>query len=355
MGPDGRRSVETFEAQAAAEAAKRALQRKAPGRVTLDQTIDRYMQHQRAKGNKASSIERTERRLRAFHDLDQSVADVTLAMVTAWYKARSAKLAADSHRNELNEAKTFWRWCVHSGLVAKSPAEGVEPQGRRHRGKLQLRRAEARTLFVEAHRQAVEGDDGALAVLALLLLGTRSGELLCRCVRDVDVGADQEGVLLWVDAGKTESARRCIEVPEPVAGLLAARVRNQPPSGWLFPASTSTGHRRLEWAIDATRRLCLAAGVPVVCPHGLRGTWATMAREAGLATQVVARELGHASDQVTKRHYLAPGADDAARTRTALRVITGGAAQGMGNDCPSNRFPQDPDESTRGKTVAGTS
>jgi integrase len=189
-------------------------------------------------------------------------------------------------------------------------------------------------------------------VLALLLMGMRSGELLCRKVRDVDVGADGESVLLWVDAGKTDAARRCIEAPEPVAGLLAALARGRASGEWLWASGASCGHRRLEWAIDACRRLCTAAGVPVVTPHGLRGTWATLSREAGLATHLVARELGHAGQAVTERHYLAPGADDQARTRAALRVIAGGSK--VGNESSSIHSPRSAGKGEAKKTPVKT-
>ncbi|HUU03006.1 MAG TPA: tyrosine-type recombinase/integrase [Myxococcota bacterium] len=289
----------------------------------METVLDKYEQCLERRGNKSSSIERTMRRLRLFHDPEMPVAGVTTTRLKRRYAERQEQVAVDTHRNELNESKTFWRWCVRERYVGSSPAEDIEPQGRRKRGKFQLRRSEARALFAEAHRLAEsEGDERALAVLSILCMGLRSGELLDRRARDVDVGP--EGVLLWIDEGKTPSARRYHEVPDPVAGLLAARVAGLDPKSWLFPADTASGHRRLEWMVSATKRLCLASKVPVVTPHGLRGTWATLSSEAGVASHVVARELGHSSPLVTKRHYIAPGSDDRTRTRKMLRVVSGG-------------------------------
>ncbi len=313
--------MEAFSDKGQAERAASAARRRAPGQLSVEQAINRYMQHLEDKGNKPSSLDRTRRRLTEFHDLELPVVDVTPAKVAAWYQARAAKLAVDSHRNELNEAKTFWRWCVHSGFVGKSPAEGVEPHGRRNRGKPQLRMMEARKLFVVTSELAAKGDEGALAVLSVLTMGMRVQELLARKVRDVDIG-DQ--VLLWIDEGKTASARRFHEVPDPVADLLVEKVRGRDAGEWLFPAQTSTGRRRREWLTHACRRLTTLAEVPYVSPQGLRGTWATLTSEAGVASHVVARELGHADDGVTKRHYIAPGALDRSRTRKMLRVVEGG-------------------------------
>jgi hypothetical protein len=43
---------------------------------------------------------------------------------------------------------------------------------------------------------------------------------------------------------------------------------------------------------------------------------------------VVAKELGHASDTVTKQHYTKRGATERARTKKMLQVIEGGKDKG---------------------------
>lgn len=258
-------------------------------------------------------------------DSDDSLADIKPKQLKNRYDDRTNEVSVDSHRNEIGELKTFWKWSMKKGYVIRSPAESIEPQGRRKKGKPQLRRSEARLFFDKAFSLAQRGDEGALAVMSILIMGLRSSEILDRCVRDVDV--DEDGVLLWIDEGKTSSARRYHEVPEPVASLLAAQVANRGPKEWLFPANTQTGHRRLEWPRDVTHKICESIGLPLVTPQGLRGTWATLIREAGVSSHILARELGHADDRVTKQHYLATGSDDRARTRKMLRVIAGGSRE----------------------------
>lgn len=51
------------------------------------------------------------------------------------------------------------------------------------------------------------------------------------------------------------------------------------------------------------KQLCVKAGVPVVCPHSLRGLHATLALEEGATSESVARALGHGSCSMTKKHY----------------------------------------------------
>lgn len=48
------------------------------------------------------------------------------------------------------------------------------------------------------------------------------------------------------------------------------------------------------------QRLCRLAGVPIVSPHGLRGTHGRLAVEAGISADVVAASLRH--QNVTTEH-----------------------------------------------------
>ena len=50
----------------------------------------------------------------------------------------------------------------------------------------------------------------------------------------------------------------------------------------LFAKWDGSTHTRA-WFLAAVKRVCKAAGVPRVCPHGLRGTHATIALEVGVA------------------------------------------------------------------------
>jgi integrase len=71
-------------------------------------------------------------------------------------------------------------------------------------------------------------------------------------------------------------------------------------------------------------RICDAAKVPRVCPHGLRGTHSTIGMPSGLAVQAVAEALGHEDSRTTLRHYIAGGAAEAAQAQRALKLIAGG-------------------------------
>jgi len=289
--------------------------------MTVDQALLRYEQHQRAKGNKVKTIDHNLWRLRVWLSEDQAIADITPKQLQAKYDQRVAKLAADSHRGELAVVKTFFNWAVKEGLISKSPADRVEPVGRRRRGKKQLRKSEAQAFAARALLMAQAGDDGALAALAVLLLGLRSGEIRKRRVRDLDPASD--AVLLWIEDGKTDAATRHMEVPEPLAGLLVHQAGDREAQGYLFFApNASAGYRSATWLRKAVTRVCKAAKVPRVCPHGLRGTWATLTTDAGMGGHLVARELGHTNQSVTRDHYTQKGTAERARAR-GLRLVEG--------------------------------
>ena len=83
---------------------------------------------------------------------------------------------------------------------------------------------------------------------------------------------------------------------------------------------------------DAVQRICRLAKTPIVSPHGLRGTHATLAVQARVTGDAVARALGHESFAVTAGHYAKPEAVIDARTDLVMNSLrnfrTSSAADG---------------------------
>jgi integrase len=237
------------------------------------------------------------------------------------YQTRSRAVAADTHRGELNQVRTLWRWAAERGLVRPGLWELVKPRGKRRRGKLQPRRAEARALYqvalqeastpAPADRRRRGNAEGALAVLCALLLGYRASEIVALAPRDIDDD------WAWVEEGKTRAAARHTRIPKDLLELLrrrAAEVRGRG-GDRLF------AHGR-GWVLDHVKRLCLAAGIPKVTAHGLRGLHSTLATSAGATGELVAAQLGHESATVTRQHYIDPDAlTDAAQGRVLDALI----------------------------------
>lgn len=231
-----------------------------------------------------------------------------------------------THRFYLSLAQRLFRWAVRKGYVRESPFAGIQPVGRPNRGKKQLRFEEAERFITAGFRLFDEQQDTlALAAVTTLLLGCRASEVIHLKARDLDCG----GTRLWVAAqdsdyrGKTHNAARNPEVPEVLRPRLLQRAVGLQPEDYLFGISSEGCPSRRQTLHRAVRRVCLAAGVPVVCPHSLRGLWATAGVRSGALSHTVAAALGHGSFKVTAQHYVQPGTLDGARTGQLMQLIAG--------------------------------
>lgn len=311
---DGGRSDRRCESEAEAEKfvddTRKAL--KLEGPITVEEALEEYEGHQRARGKKAGSIATTQQRMRSLlAPIDGGKALVRVSCAEG-YAALADRVSVDTHRNALGEARTFGKWCVKRGYLRHNPWAEVEAVGKRKRGKLQLRVTEAQKFLAKALELAAQGDDGAAATLPALLLGFGASEICERVGRDVD----DDGRLFWIDRGKTENRQRVIEVPEILAPHLDRLARAAGPEGRLWP------HNRL-WVLAQVKRVCRLAGVLVVTVHGLRGTQASIASAQGATTHLVAATLGNTA-AVAQRHYAEPGAVATGRSKRALSVLAGG-------------------------------
>jgi len=218
--------------------------------------------------------------------------------LTQRISARTGRvLAVATHQFFLSCAKGWGKWAHRERLVGANPFAGVTALGKKHNGKMQLRIDEAKQLADSTQELAEAGDPDALAILLMLHLGLRQGEVGARVARDVDA----QGLLLWITEGKTENATRRLEVPDCLRAPLLELARRKQPSELLFADGPTVPSRQHFWG--KLRRFCHRAGVPLVCPHSLRGLHATLAIEAGATGGMVAHALGHGSFQVTARHY----------------------------------------------------
>ena len=321
VGSTGARQADYFETEREADGFARAARQRISDEERLGVVLGGYEQYLRIKGNVPKSVLDTTGRLRLFFgDLDTPICKVTPGLLEKRYQHRRKHLAVASHQGELAEVKTFLRWCVlkkrlfpPSFLDHLAELQGV---GKRAKGKPQLTVDESRLFVASA---LVIGGEKAAAALCALILALRAREILERRGRDLD----DDGRLLWVWAGKTASARRRVNVPEPLRSLLLQLKDEHDPDAYLFKGNCG-GHRGKTWLRKTVRGVCEKAGVPYVCPHGLRGTHATLAETAGASPETVAASLGHSDTKITAQHYTQPGARAGAAQDRTLRVIEGG-------------------------------
>lgn len=240
-----------------------------------------------------------------------TVASLTTRRATALIESQEGAVATLRHR--LKIAKCFYRWLIKGGFAVDDPFAGLSIPGRAKAGKFQLRTSEGERLIDAALGQFELGDAFALAPVLALCMGLRASEACNLTCRDVDA----QGSVLWVAAqgGKTVNAARRLKVPVKLRPLLVRLASGRDSGELLFRGKNRQAlHNKV-------RQLCCLARVPVVCPHSLRGLWASLSVEAGVASEAVAAALGHGSFAVTARHYATASAVHAAGTARATSEL----------------------------------
>ena len=236
-------------------------------------------------------------------------------------------VAAASHRTVLAQSKRFFNWAVEHGYAPLNPFATVKPVGKPKVGKAQLRIDEARRFVATALSLAHQGDRAATAALMALMLGMRASEVLCRVVRDLD----DNGRVLWITRGKTENARRRLEVPEILRWHLRCMSEGQQAEDLLFGSSPVHPDKPLTdaWLWGHVRRICDQASVPRVSTHSLRGLHSTLALQAGATSSAVAAALGHGSFDVTAKHYAAPGTVEQLQRKAVEQTLASTTSDGL--------------------------
>jgi integrase len=319
---DGERTYKTFDGLEDALAfistgIRRTLK---GGGHPIGDVLDQYLE--RRTDLKPSSVRTMRFRLGAMFQGRRAMPVEAFPWMKAWNQ-HVVLQSIDSQHGVAGALRGFLAHCRNEGLVKRVPAP-PPIKGRKRRGKPQLRIDEARKLAAEALRR---GDPLALAAATMVLTGLRPGEVMGLKVRDCDDGAS----VLWVEAGKTDAARRAVEVATELRPFLIRITADRPALDPLFAyeagrrrESQDHGKSRTDALLRRLRHLCVdEAKVPEVVPHSLRGLHATLASGFGATSHAVAAALGHTSFAVTARHYVDGDTPERARSRRSRDVLSG--------------------------------
>lgn len=301
---------------------------------TVGWLIDEFCAERQRQGRAKprTCSEQRERARSVLHAyLDREARVITPAIATKLYldlveslNGKTGKpLAAATHRFYLKLARAVFAWALRKGYVQQNPFLNVQAVGRVNVGKPQLRIDEAQRFVTTAlGRFDEQADPMAMAALIALLMGLRASEVLQRRVRDVD----RNGEILWIDGGKSKNARRYLDVPAVLQPRLMQLCSGREPDEFLMGLSARGEPKRRQALWTTVHRLCLAAQVPPVCPHSLRGLWATLGVQSGAVSHAVAASLGHGSFSMTAKHYAQPEAISGAHTARVMSMLSLGSA-----------------------------
>lgn len=289
--------------------------------TTIEQALEQFKAYLPERGNKPASDKETMRRLGLFF---QSVMKTQVARLrpdrgVELYAAFREGRAVDYHRDALSAARWFMVWCVERGLIAESPLAKVRGMGKKNNGKMQFTGDETKKwiaycLAKASRRDSLSGvrdSDAAIALMMLLLLALRQSDILRRTVRDVDMGA----TVLRVTNGKTKKSNRPRAIPSMLQLFLVTVTAGRTGEESLF------GHHTSNWLLSAQKKFCKAAGVPYVCPHGLKGTMGSIMAEHGESVEKIAYYLSHENPYITEQHYITPGIIDGVQASRAMAFL----------------------------------
>jgi integrase/recombinase XerC len=260
--------------------------------------MGQYQQYQReVRQLRPGSIETTGHRLTKYFggEIKHPLIQITPGKAKSLYDALTDQ-SIDSRLNILAEIKRFFRWAVDRDFVQRNPTEAIKGEGRRHYGKPKLTVDEARKFLAACLERsqspnARKRKSGVAAAMALVF-GMRASEICGLQVRDLDAG----GTILRVRGTKSKAAVRALAIPSWFRPSLLRLAEGKQTTDPLVGRERTWLHRNV-------RAICKAAGVPVVPPHGLRGTHADLALAAAATPLAVSKALGHESLTTTYRHY----------------------------------------------------
>lgn len=300
--------------------------------TTFADALDAYEVALTERGNLASSVHETMRRIRLFFAgvMSMQVARLRQEKAAELYAAFREGKSVDYHRNSLSNARGFMGWCMEErGWITENVLTKVKGTGRKKRGKPQFTGDEASRWFAFVVEKAARrgsdierrDSDPAIGLLMLLTMALRQGDVIKRQVRDVDLNI----TVLRVSGGKTDKSNRPRKITEALRPLLKQVIHDREAHDWLFPTTgTKSGAHTKHWLRKAQKRFCAAAGVPYIPPHGLKGTAGSILAETGELSDKIADHLSHTNKSMTERHYIAPGIVDGVQAERAFAVISGG-------------------------------
>jgi len=221
--------------------------------------------------------------------------ELGVAELAAWKAVQvDAGVGAATIARRLAAVSAFFRFLRSEGVTERNPVEFVRrPRVGRQPGSPALSGVQAGRLLDVAE---ATGPRDMVLVCLLLLNGLRVSEA---CGADVEGLVDTHGHHTLRIVRKGGLVVRVPLAPRTWAAVTALLVeRGRPTVGALLVDGTGERLDRHD-AARALRRLCRRASVLVISPHGLRHTFVTTARAAGIDLRDVQHAAGHADPRTT--------------------------------------------------------
>ena len=230
------------------------------------------------------------------HALSENVAEFG-----AQRKAQKGGLQVSTVNSSLRVLRRVLRQAAEWGLLQSVPKIKMLP-GERHR---------ERVLSVEEEARYLAAASEPLSSIAAVLADTGMRPEECYRLRwETITWANGRNGTLLVTHGKTKAARRVLPFRPRVRAVLQARWENarQPEEGWVWPATTKSGHVEPCSLKRQHRKALRLSKVRPFVLYSLRHTFLTRLGESGCDAWTLARIAGHSSIAISAR-YVHPSED----------------------------------------------
>ena len=286
------------EKQAVAEAAAAKAggkREKAPGRLTLTEAIDMYLDRRKPPILSPSTVRgyRAVQKHRFRSLMPRNVYSITKADVQRAVNLEAASCSAKTLANAYGLVRPVLKECGVDVFGVRLP-QVVRPVKR------YLQPEDIGKLI-----QAVDGDSCEVPILLAVWLGMRRSEILGLCWDCVDqargvihvrrtVVPDENNKWVLKDAPKNAYSQRTIDCPR----YIMERIRALPGgrTGRLFTHHPDTVRRHVH-------RACAAAGIPDTTVHGLRHTNAAVMKTLGVDDRHAMARGGWSCESTYRKTY----------------------------------------------------
>jgi len=279
----------------------------------LAQAVEAFLLTKRVGGCTASTLHSYGGWLR---QLVVEVPDVgALAVRRFFARLQERGLSASRQHQAYRTLRTFFRWCVDTGVMAETPLRGFTMRTPKTLPRVPT--DDDLRALVQACGSHLEGVRNRALVLTLADSGLRAGEVLHLTVEDWR--ASDRG--LFVRAGKGRKDRVAFVGPTTTRALRRWLGCHPAPAGEAFLFCDRQGrplkYRHLVQILHRLSRTAGLGGARRVSPHALRHFAATSWLRGGAGLDEVRRLLGHESLDTTLRYSRLVGADLARAHRAA--------------------------------------
>lgn len=284
---------------------------------TFREVFDEYWSATIDKGIKAGTQE-TKRNMFEHHVLphfqDLELSAITTEVIKQWQmemqqKERRGKKFSQTYLHSIqSQFNAVLNYAVRKKYLPFSPMVDLKNMGEKNAAPREIWTPDEYAQFAQ---YAKTRPDTFMLFELYYWVGLRRGEALGLRPMDIQydgrVGKSVITIATSVDAKKrigdtkTASSYRTVPLPQTVAEELTEYMSHQydlKPTDRIFSDITvSHLYRDVVWAIEQS-------GLPKICIHGMRHSWATNIISSGEVTATdAARLMGHASQQTTLRTY----------------------------------------------------